>query len=90
MNPALPLAGAAIAALVIGDQVLGRPNPYVDLYSPSRVNTLTNLESVKVRMCGGHVVMSYAYVCVHACPPLHHQHCTSGVVWIQLLICFVG
>ncbi|KAJ9508168.1 hypothetical protein QJQ45_021566, partial [Haematococcus lacustris] len=41
-------AGGAIAAMVIGDHILGRPNPWAELYSPGRTLSLLAPSSLQV------------------------------------------
>jgi len=43
-------AGSAIAAIVIGAQILKRPCPWIDLYSPLRTNSLVSADSLQVCM----------------------------------------
>jgi hypothetical protein len=44
------IAGSAIAAMVIGAQILQRPCPWINLYSPERLTSLAAPSSVQVNI----------------------------------------
>jgi hypothetical protein len=46
--PPSPPAVAALASTILGDLILKRPNPYCDLYSPSRLRSMLNWRSMHV------------------------------------------
>lgn len=39
---------AALASTILGDLIMKHPNPYCDLYSPSRLRSILNLRSMYV------------------------------------------